>query len=244
MAIAFGLRVTASLSFGIARYALIPAVLIGAALLLAFLRGSDREKRGAVLGLVVGLGVVLLALGAAMVGKDYVVERNLLPALVPLGVAAGIGFAASGARRVGLVLAIALCAYWLAFDIHVTQTPNLQRPDFRSLTRELGPATHPRAIVTWGLAADPVEFYLKDGAQPMYGGRQPIREVDVISKRLVLGRPVHLPRVFHPMERIRLQRLTLTRYVSKHLHPVSFHTLRDLPTGFGRNAVVIDGGMR
>ncbi len=78
----------------------------------------------------------------------------------------------------------------------------------------------------------------------MYGGRQPIREVDVISKPLVLGRPVHLPRVFHPTEQIRLQRLTLTRYVSKHLHPVWFHTLRDLPTGFGRNAVVIDGGMR
>jgi mannosyltransferase len=226
------------------RYALIPVALIAVALLLAFLRGNSRERRGALLGLVVGFGVVLLASGAALVGKDYVVERNLLPALVPLGVAAGVGFGASGARRVGLVLATVLCSYWVAFDVHVTQTPNLQRPDFRALTEQLGPAVRPRAIVTWKLAADPIEFYLKDGAERMYGGTQPIREVDVISKPLAAGRPVHIPASFHPTERIRLQRLTLIRYVSKRPHPVWFHTLRDLPTGFGRNAVVVDGGAR
>ena len=69
---------------------------------------------------------MLLPLAAALVGKDYVSQRNLLPALVPLGVVASIGFAASGARRVGLGLAVALCAYWLVFDILVTQTPSLQ----------------------------------------------------------------------------------------------------------------------
>ena len=53
---------------------------------------------------------------AALVGKDYVVERNLLPALVPLLAVAAIGFATDGARRLGLLLAVALCAYWLAFD--------------------------------------------------------------------------------------------------------------------------------
>ena len=76
------------------RYALIPVVLIGVALLLVALRGSPREKRGALLGLVVGLGVVLLASAAALAGKDYIVERNLLPALVPLAIVVGAGFAA------------------------------------------------------------------------------------------------------------------------------------------------------
>jgi hypothetical protein len=65
------------------RYALIPVVLIGVALLLALLRGTRREKRGVTIGLVVGLGVVLLAAAAALAGKDYVVERNLLPAPPP-----------------------------------------------------------------------------------------------------------------------------------------------------------------
>jgi 4-amino-4-deoxy-L-arabinose transferase-like glycosyltransferase len=221
------------------RYALIPVVLIGVALLLALVRGSKRERKGVWIGLTVGLGVALLASAAALVGKDYVMERNLLPALMPLLVAAAIGFGARAARRV--VLAVVLCAYWLAFDIHVTNTPNLQRPDFRSLTETLGPPQQPRAIVTWKLAADPVEFYLDDGAQRMYSGTEPLQEVDVVSKPLVAGRPVHLPSSFHPVERLRLDRLTLMRYVSKRPRKIWFHTLRDLPTGFGSDAVVIDG---
>jgi hypothetical protein len=223
------------------RYALIPVALICIALVLVLARGSKRERKGAGLGLVVGLGVALLASAAALAGKDYVVERNLLPALVPLLAAAAIGFAADGARRVGLVLAVVLCAYWLAFDVHVTQTPNLQRPDYRSLTEALGPAKRPRAVVTWKLAADPVEFYLDDSAQRMYSGTEPLAEVDVASKPLVAGRPVRLPRSFHAVQRLRLDRLTLIRYVSKRPQKIWFHTLRDLPTGFGQDAVVIDG---
>lgn len=223
------------------RYALIPVVLVGVALLLALARGSRREKKGLAIGLGIGLGVVLLASAAALVGKDYVVERNLLPALVPLLTAAAIGLAASGARRVGLVLAIVLCAYWLAFDIHVTQTPNLQRPDFRALTEAIGPTGRPRAIVTWTLAADPVQFYLRGDSRRIYSGTESIDEVDVVSKPVVAGRPVPLPPTFHPVERLRLDRLTLIRYVSSKPQKLWFHTLRDLPTGFGRNAVVIDG---
>jgi 4-amino-4-deoxy-L-arabinose transferase-like glycosyltransferase len=223
------------------RYAVIPVALVGVAFLLALIRGSKRERSGAGVGLVIGLGVVALASAAALVGKDYVVERNLLPALAPLLVAAAIGFGASGARRVGMFLAVALCAYWLAFDIHVTQTPNLQRPDFRALTRALGPPRRPRAIVTWTLAADPVEFYLADGSQRMYSGTEPLAEVDVVSKPLVAGRPVHLPPSFHQVQRLRLDRLTLIRYVSQKPQKIPFYTLRDLPTGFGRDAVVIDG---
>lgn len=223
------------------RYALIPVVLVGIALLLGLVRGSERERKGLGVGLAVGLGVALLASAAALAGKDYVMERNLLPALVPLLAAAAIGFGASGGRRVGLVLAVVLCAYWLAFDVHVTNTPNLQRPDFRSLTETLGPPQRPRAIVTWKLAADPVEFYLDDGAQRMYSGAEPLQEVDIVSKPLVAGRPVRLPASFHPVEQLRLDRLTLVRYVSKRQRKIRFHTLRDLPTGFGSDAVVIDG---
>jgi 4-amino-4-deoxy-L-arabinose transferase-like glycosyltransferase len=226
------------------RYALIPAVLIGLALLLAFLRGDGRERRGALIGLAVGLGVVGLASAAALIGRDYIVERNLLPALVPLGVAAAIGFGAGGARRVGLVLVTVLCAYWLAFDVHVTQTENLQRPDFRELTEKAGPPHRPRAIVTWLLAADAVQFYLEGESERIYSGPHRMREVDVVSKPVVAGRPVPLPLSFRPVERLRLKRLTLVRYVSSRPREIWFHTLRDLPTGFGRNAVVLDGGAR
>jgi 4-amino-4-deoxy-L-arabinose transferase-like glycosyltransferase len=222
------------------RYALLPAILIGAALLLVATRGARDERRGALLGLVIGLGVAGLALLAALVGKDYVVERNLLPALVPLLVAAGIGFAADGARRLGLLLAVALCAYWVAFDVHVTQTPNLQRPDFRAITDELGPPRVPRAVVTWKLAADPVRFYLQDHALRIYSGETPMREIDVISKSAV-GVPEGVPRTFHPVARVRFERLTLTRYMSNRVRKIPFYALRDVRTGFGVNAVVADG---
>ena len=110
------------------KFAVIPLILILAAFALVVFRGSKREKRSSGVGLIVGLGVVVLAAVAALLGKDYVVERNLLPALVPIAAAAAVGFATAGARRIGLVLLTVLIAYWVAFDIYVTQTPSLQRP--------------------------------------------------------------------------------------------------------------------
>jgi uncharacterized membrane protein len=227
------------------RYALLPTILIGVALLLVAVRGSKGERRGALLGLAIGLGVAALALLAVAFDKDYVVERNLLPALVPLAVAAGIGFATDGARRLGLLLSLVLCAYWIAFDIHVTQTPNLQRPDFRALTEELGPPRVPRAIVTWKLAADPVRFYLQDHALRIYSGDTPMREIDVISKSTV-GYPEGVPPKFHPVARIRFERLTLTRFMSNRTREIPFYVLSHVRTGFGVNAVVADspGGRR
>ncbi|HEX8753993.1 MAG TPA: glycosyltransferase family 39 protein [Solirubrobacterales bacterium] len=229
-------------------YALAPAIAIGLGLLLVLVVGGWRERRRAAIGVGVGLGVAALAVLAALVGKDYVVERNLLPALLPLGAAAAVGFGTWRARRLGAVLAVALCAYWLAFDVNVTQTPNLQRPDFRGLTSELGPPRGRRAIVMWRLAADPVRWYLHDHSLRWYGGTERVSEVDVVSKSisavsrsLAAERPGNLPASFHQVGRVRLNRLTLTKYVSKHPVKIWFHTLRALPIGFGAVGVLLDG---
>ena len=222
------------------RYAVVPLALLGAGVLLALVLGSRRERRGAGLGLMLGLGVPALAAMAALIGKDYVVERNLLPALVPLAAVASIGFATAAARRLGILLAVALCAYWLAFDVHVTRTPNLQRPDFRTLTADLGPPTRPRAIVSWKLASDSIRWYLDDRALRMYGGAERVGEVDVFSKPVSAGQPINLPPSFRLVETVRLYRLTLNRYVSRHPMRLRFQALDALPTGFGENAVVID----
>ncbi|HVC07530.1 MAG TPA: glycosyltransferase family 39 protein [Solirubrobacterales bacterium] len=223
------------------KYAVIPAILILAALALVMYRGSRREKRGAAIGLLVGVGVVALATAAALAGKDYVEERNLLPALIPIAAAGGIGFATARARRVGLVLITILIAYWIAFDVYVTQTPSLQRPDLRKLAQELGQPVRPRAVVTWKLSAAPVEFYVSDGGQPLFQGTVPLREVAVIGKPWAAGRPVPLPPAFHPVERLRFNRLVLTRYLAAQPQPLHYELLHKIPTGFRRNAVVIDG---
>jgi hypothetical protein len=75
----------------------------------------------------------------------------------------------------------------------------------------------------------------------MYGGEERIDEIAVLRKPLATGKPFNLPPSFHQVGRIRADRLTLNTYVSKHPVRIWFHTLRDLPTGFGDDAVLIDG---
>jgi hypothetical protein len=221
-------------------YALLPVVLVAAGWLIVAVRGTGRERRAAVLCAVIGLGVALLALVAALVGKDYVLERNLLPALLPLGVAAAIGFGAQRGGRLGPLLATALCAYWVAFGIAVTQTPNLQRPDFRGIVQGLDSPRWPRAIVSWKLAAQPVLYYMHGPGTRVYSGTTPVREIDVISKSMG-GRTVTVPAGFHPTARVRFERLTLTRYMAPRAIPVPIEQLVGIRTGFGDDAVVLTG---
>ncbi len=223
------------------KFAIIPALLVLGALCLGAWRGSLRERRGIGIALSVGAGVVALAILAALGGKDYLIARNILPALFPLLVAVAIALASDRARRTGLVVAIALSAYWLAFDIHVNATPSLQRLDFSRAARALGTPTQPRAIVTWKIGTDPLIFYLDDGSQYLAGGTVRLREVDVVRKRRITKPGALLPPAFHVVKQVRLGRLTLTRYMARRPTPVPYHVLRGLPTDFGKNAVLLDG---
>jgi 4-amino-4-deoxy-L-arabinose transferase-like glycosyltransferase len=222
-------------------YAIFPVAAVAAALALLAWRGSPRERRGAGVALTLGLGVVALAALAALAGRDYVVERNLLPALLPLAAVVAVGFSIASGRRIGALLAIALCLYWLGFDAYVTQKPNLQRPDLRALSQEIGPARVPRAVVSWKLAADPIRWYLPGQVPRMYGGQERVREVDLVGKPRAARRPVNLPPSFHRVQRVRLERLTLLRYVSRKPVRLDFPQLAALHTGFGDNTVVLNG---
>ncbi|HEY2055742.1 MAG TPA: glycosyltransferase family 39 protein [Solirubrobacterales bacterium] len=226
------------------QYAVLPVVAVGLAAVALLAIGTKRERRGAVLGLAIGLGVPALATLAALFGKDYVVECNLLPALVPLSVVVAIGLGAVRARLVGMLVAVALCSYWLTFDIYVTQTPNLQRPDWSAAATALGPARVPRAIVTWRLAGDPLRWYLEDGAMHWYGGAERIREVDLVGKRVVAEARADLPATFRPVGVVRMGRVTIARYASP--RPVMFRIkeLASLKTGYGATNVVLDGPPR
>ena len=222
-------------------FAVIPGALIAVGLGLAVFGQGERGRRGASVALVVGGGTILLAIAAALVGKDYVIGRNLLPALVPLLAAAAVGFAAPRALRAGLIVAFVLCAYWLAFDLYVDATPNMQRPDWRDLAREIGPAPGRRAIVGWKLAADPLEFYLHDGSQRVYGGPERVSEVDVVEKPKAARRAAALPHGFRPVERARAGRVTVVRYRAPQPRVLRFSLLKRLDTGFGANGVLVVG---
>jgi mannosyltransferase len=222
-------------------YAVLPAIAVAIAAVALLAVGTRRERRGGAIALAVGLGVLALAGAAALVGKDYVVERNLLPALVPLAAVVALGLGAARARLAGLLVAVALCAYFLAFDVYVTQTPNLQRPDYRGVAKALGPARVPRAIVSWRLSGDPLRWYLEDGAMRWFGGSEAVREVDLVGKRSVADRPVNLPPVFRPAGVVRMDRLTIARYVSSTPVLLSMPELDALKTGYAANTIVLDG---
>jgi hypothetical protein len=211
-----------------------------AALAVLFL-GGRRERRGALLGLAVGAGVLALAGIAALAGKDYVVERNLLPALVPLAAVVALGLGAARARWVGAALAVALCAYWVAFDVYVTRTPNLQRPDWRGAAAAIGPARGPRAIVSGRLGAEPVAWYLGDRALRWFGGGERVSEVDVVGKPGAVARPANLPAAFHPAGVERMGRLSVAHYVSSRPTLTWMRELDHVKTGFGSQGVVLDG---
>src|SRR4029077_20598429 len=127
---------------------------------------------------------VPLALALVDPGRDYVIARNLLPALVPLLVAVAIGATLRGARRSGALVASVLVAYSLGFCVWASLSPALQRPDWRAIAARLGEPTAPRAIVLWTLGAASLRYYLSTGSfqvQPADGYSWTLHEVDFVS---------------------------------------------------------------
>ena len=107
--------------------AVVPLLAVLAGLLLLALRGERGERRAAGLMLAVAAVTVAGPLALALVapGKDYVLARNLLPALVPLLVAVAIGVTLRRARRIGTVVASVLVAYSLGFCVWVSALAGL-----------------------------------------------------------------------------------------------------------------------
>jgi mannosyltransferase len=222
-------------------YAAIPVLLVAAIAVLAIARGNPGERRRASAGLIVGMGSVALAVAAALVGKDYILSRNLLPALVPLLAAIAVAAACIRNHRLAVLLTAALCAYWLAFDIHVDTTQGLQRPDWRGIAKRLGPATHPRAIVTWTLGIAPLQLYLHDASQRISPGEGPLRvpEVDLVTKRGDVRAPDSLESHYPSRKVIPLGRFTVIRYRAPRPILLGLRLLRHLPTGFDSNSVMV-----
>ena len=180
-------------------------------------------------------------------GKDYVLARNLLPALVPLLVALAVGFTLRGARRSGAVLAGLLVAYSLGFSIWASVSPALQRPDWDSVAAAIGEPTSPRAMVTWTLGEASLRYYLSTGSvqvQPSDGFRWWVGEIDFISDG-----PASPPlaRLFGPGFREvgyqRVGRLYVRRYATSgpELRPLLLGRIRDAQLGFRTNGVLLDG---
>lgn len=238
--------------------ALVPLALVLAAFVLLAVRGSRGERRAALVPLAVAgtaIGVpLLLALGPG--GTDFVLARNLLPALVPLLLAVAIALGVRRAPRLGGGLAALLLAYSLGFCVWVSASPDLQRPDWKAVADRLGEPHGPRATVTWVIGLAPLRYYLEDGAtqskpsegaiqlKPSEGYDWLVREVSFVSlgqapppSRKLLG-----PRLREVADE-RVGELYIRRYrvAGDELAPLRLRSLRYADTNFRNNGVLLDG---
>jgi uncharacterized membrane protein len=229
--------------------ALLPLALVLAAFVLLAVRGNRAEHRAAFVPLalaVAAIGIPLaLALGPG--GKDFVLARNLLPALVPLLLVVAVAVTVERARRLGSGIAAILLAYSLGFCVWAAASPDLRKPDWEAVAERLGEPDGPRATVTWVIGEAPLRYYLSTGAiqvKPSEGYEWLVREVNFVSLGSAPPPPRRLigPR-FRETSHEQVGELFIRRYrvPGPELAPLRLRTLRYAETNFRNNGVLLDG---
>jgi hypothetical protein len=188
---------------------------------------------------------VALALFAS--GKDYVLARNIMPALVPLLVVVAIGLTLPAARRLGTVLAAGLLAYSLGFCVWASASPDLQRPDWGTVASRLGEPQAPRATVTWTLGEAPLRHDLSSDAFMVRAGDGYdwlVHEINLVS---IGAAPPPARRMLGPGFREsgseEAGQLFIRRYrlAGPGLAPLRLRQLRQARLNFRTNGVLLDG---
>ncbi|MBA3867037.1 MAG: glycosyltransferase family 39 protein [Solirubrobacterales bacterium] len=224
------------------------ALCIGAFALLA-LRANRDERRAVAVPLLVGVVAVGVPIVMALIssGKDYVLARNLLPALIPLLVVVATAVTLPSARRLGAILGAALLAYSLGFCLWVSTSPELQRPNWDAVASRLGEPQAPRAMVTWTLGEAPLRHYLSTGSFQVRASEQYpwlVHEVDFVSQGFA-PRPPHklLGPGFHESAHEGAGALFIRRYVlpGRRLAPLRLRLLRRARLNFRTTGVLLDG---
>lgn len=229
--------------------AIVPLLAIGAGLLLLVLRGEREEQRAG--GLMLAVAAVTVAVPVVLAvfvpGKDYVISRNLLPALVPLLATVAIGMTLRRAQRVGVFIAAVLVVYSLGFSIWASLSPGLQRPNWDSVAARLGEPEAPRAMVLWTLGAASLRYYLSTGSfqgHPSEGYVWDVHEVDFVSDGPAPPVPAKLlgPR-FRQVDYEQVGRLYVRRYAlpGPDLAHLRLRRIRSADLNFRSNGVLLDG---
>jgi uncharacterized membrane protein len=229
--------------------AFLPLALALAAFALLALRGEREEKRAAAVPLTVGAVTVAIPLLLAIVStsKDYVLARNLLPALVPLLVVVAIGLTGRRVRRLGAAIAAVLVAYSLGFCVWVAFDEDLQRPDWHAAADHLGAPEAPRAIVLWALGEAPLRYYLSSGAiqlKPAEGYEWLVHEIAFVSDGPAPPPPRRLlGRGFREVDHESAGRLFIRRYrlAGPGLAQLRLRQLRKASLHWRNNGVLLDG---
>jgi mannosyltransferase len=229
--------------------ALVPVVLIVALLVLLARRGERRERVAARRVLAIAAATVAIPLVLALLapGKDYVLARNVLPALMPLLVALGIAATLRGARRGSALLGAALFAYSLGFCILASLSPGFQRPDWEAVAAKLGEPQAPRAMVGWTLGHASLRYYLSTGSFQARASEDfvwHVHEIDFISDGPAPPvSPALLGPRFRQVGYERAGRLHVRRYAlpGSDLARLRLNRVRRASLNFRSNGVLLDG---
>jgi mannosyltransferase len=229
--------------------AIVPLVLSVCAFALLAFRGGREERRTVTVPLAVAaaaIGIPLL-LALAYPARDYVLGRNLLPALVPLLLVIAIAVTMPAARRLGTIVGAALLAYSLGFGIWASLSPSLQRPDWDAVASALGEPRTPRAIVTWTIGQAPLRDYLGTGAievKPSERYAWLVHEVDFVSYGDAPPAPHDaLGPGFRETGTQDAGQLRIRRYQLRGpgLVPLRLHRVDGVDLNFRSNGVLVDG---
>ena len=153
--------------------------------------GQSEPRRGAVIAALVAACVFVGPLVLAAAGQDYFLSRNEIPALVPVITVLAAACTMPGLARAGAGLGVVLLVVFAAAAVDVQTHPYLERANWRTVARALGPAVGPRAILAaGGTTAQPLKIYLPgvSWVQP-HARRVLVSEVDVVgaTKRIALA---------------------------------------------------------
>jgi uncharacterized membrane protein len=142
-------------------YVFWPVLIIAVgALALLLLRGTEDERRGGELALVIGGTGLIVPIVFALASLDYVFPRNLIGSLPPLLVAFGAALTASRARRVGAVLLTVVLALSALGLVRTATEDKLQRDDWRGVAEYLDQRRAGALVVSPANDARPLSFYL------------------------------------------------------------------------------------
>ncbi len=226
-----------------------PLGLCLAAFWLLAARADREERRAAALPLLVGVVALGVPVALALISssKDYVLARNVLPALVPLLVVVAIATTLPSARRLGAAIGAALLAYSLAFCLWASAAPDMQRPNWDAVAARLGEPRTPRATVTWTLGEAPLRHYLSTGAiqvRAADGYHWLVGEINSVSQGQAppLSRRLLGPG-FREVGREEAGGLVIRRYrvPGSRLQPLRLRLLREANLNFRTVGVLLDG---
>jgi hypothetical protein len=229
--------------------AIVPVAAMALALALLAARGERGERRaaGVVLAIVTFTVATPLAIAVVHPAADFVLARNLIPALVPLLVAVAIGSTVRRARGAGVAVAALLFAYSLGFTVAAAVSPSLQRVDWDSVADRLGEPRAPRAMITWTLGQASLRYYLSTGSFQVRASEEfpwYVHEIDFISdgavppvSRRLLG-PGFAEAGYESVGALRIRRYELP---GPDVARLRLRKVDDARLNFGSNTVLLDG---